>query len=85
MTPAGSRSEKKTARILALPIPATGDGQAPVALELPGVPLKSVHGYRLDPKGTRFAVSINGTVPRILVYPVDTSRVTGKPVEIRLD
>jgi hypothetical protein len=40
-------------------------------LQLSGFEKEQVHGYSLDPQGKRLALSLNGAVPRVVIYPLE--------------
>ena len=59
--------------------------EAPGPVEdLAGLKRASIHGFDLSPDSTRFAVSIAGPEPRLLLFPIEKGKVSGKPVAVGL-
>jgi hypothetical protein len=54
-------------------------------LELEGIAKGALHGYALDPAGKNFCVVVNGAATRLLVYPIEGARITGKPRQVTLE
>jgi len=78
ITPAAERGDAVVIR--SVPV-SGGDG---VRIELPGQKKSSVYGYALSPTGKTFGAVFGGAKVKLVLYPVEGQRVSGKPVEIEI-
>jgi hypothetical protein len=80
ITPAAERGSD-TAVIRSFPLGGAGEE---ARVELKGTKKAAVYGYSLSPSGKEFAAVIAGAKVKILLFPIEGSKINGRPAEIEI-